>query len=484
MNETVSGGRTGTGFTLALFGIVGIMVLYTEAMIITAVPTIQAQFNTTAAWSAWIVSIYLLVGAVAVPIFGKLGDSYGKKRFFVICMTIYTIGVIGNGFAWSFPSLLVFRAIQGTGLAIFPLAFAIIRDEFPAEKVATATGIVSAMFGAGAAIGFVVGAWVSNNYGWQTTYHTVIPAAIVLTLLAQYKLKESPIRAPSRVDVLGATAFSIAIVSFLVAMTEGQTWGWTSQAILGLLGTSLAFVIILIIIESRITDPMISLAMVSKRNVFFTNIIGFIAGLCQYMVFQTIVYLVEVPAPVGFASTLFQAGLILTPGAIMLLIAAPFAGAIVKRRGAKLPLVIGALILAASFYYFYAFHATQPQIVLGVLISFVGVAFILVTTVNIIIQSVEQTQTGIATGIMTIFRTVGGAVGPVITGVYLAQYTTLIPKSTPSGLMMIAIPSDTAFNYIFLTALGISVIGVLVTLLIKGRSGEVQMQEQAENVTQ
>jgi MFS family permease len=112
-----------------------------------------------------------------------------------------------------------------------------------------------------------------------------------------------------------------------------------------------------------------------------------------------------------------------------------------------------------------------------VLISFVGVAFILVTTVNIIIQSVEQTQTGIATGIMTIFRTVGGAVGPVITGAYLAQYTTLIPKSTPRGLMMIPIPSDTAFDYIFLTALGISIIGVLMTLLIKGRSGEVQMQE-------
>jgi MFS family permease len=179
------------------------MVLYTETMIIAALPTIQAQFNTTTAWTAWVVSIYLVVGSVATPIFGKLGDSYGKKKFLLVALIFYTIGVTGNGFAWSLPSLLVFRAIQGVGLGIFPLAFAIIRDEFPPERVPAATGIISAMFGAGAAIGLVVGAWVANNYGWQTTYHTVIPAAIALTILAALTLKESPILTPSRVDVFG-----------------------------------------------------------------------------------------------------------------------------------------------------------------------------------------------------------------------------------------------------------------------------------------
>jgi EmrB/QacA subfamily drug resistance transporter len=485
MNETVDNTRTSPGFTLVLFSIVAIMVLYTEAMIIPALPAIEAQYHITAAWAAWILSIYLVVAAVTVPIFGKLGDSYGKKKLLLVALTLYTIAVIGNGFAWNLPSLLVFRAIQGVGLGIFPLEFAIIRDEFPPERVVMATGIVSAMYGAGAAVGLVVGAWISSNYGWQTTYHTVVPAAIVLTLLAGYKLKESPIRTPSRVDVLGATTFAIAIVSFLVAITEGQTWGWTSQATLGLLGISLAFIIIFVVIESRIIDPMISLAMMSKRDVFFTNIIGFIAGLCYFMVFQTIVYLMQLPQPVGFASTLFQAGLIIAPGAILLLIAAPFVGVIVKRRGEKLPLVIGTVLLAASFYCLYAFHATQLQIIFGVLIAGVGVSFDLVTTANIIVQSVEQSQTGTATGMMTIFRTVGSAVGPVITGVYLTQYVSPLIIQTPRGPVMgPLLPNGTAFDYIFLTALGISIIGVLVALLIKGGSGEVQKQEQAENVTQ
>ncbi len=485
MNETVDGKRnTSPRFVLALFSIVAIMVLYTEAMIIPALPTIEAQYNITAAWAAWILSIYLVVAAVTIPIFGKLGDSYGKKKFLLVVMSLYTIGVIGNSFAWNLPSLLVFRAIQGIGLGIFPLEFAIIRDEFPPERVTIATGIVSAMYGAGAAVGLVVGAWVSSNYGWQTTYRTVIPAAIILTLLAAYKLNESPIRTPSRVDVLGATTFAIAIVSFLVAITEGQTWGWTSQSTLGLLGISLAFIIIFVVIESRIIDPMISLAMMSKRNVFFTNLIAFIGGLCYFMLFQTIVYLMQQPPPVGFGFTLFHAGLILAPAAILLLVAAPFAGVIINRRGPKLPLIIGTVILAASFYYLYAFHGTEPQIIFGVLIAAVGVGFILVTTLNIIVRSVKQSQTGIATGMVTIFQTVGSAVGPVIAGVYLTQYVSPLIIQTPRGPVMgPLLPNATAFDYIFLTALGISIIGVLVSLLIKGRSGEVQMQDQAENVT-
>jgi MFS family permease len=135
-------------------------------------------------------------------------------------MALYTVSVIANGFAWNIESLLVFRALQGLGLAMFPLAYAIIRDEFPPEKMAT--GIVSAMFGVGTAIGLVAGAWITDNFGWRMTYHTIVPFAIFVTLLAAYLLRESPIRTPSKVDYLRAGKFSAGIVASLVAMTEGQ----------------------------------------------------------------------------------------------------------------------------------------------------------------------------------------------------------------------------------------------------------------------
>jgi MFS family permease len=332
------------------------------------------------------------------------------------------------------------------------------------------------MFGAGAAIGLVVGAWIANNFGWRTTYHTVIPAAIALTLLAAYYLKESPIRTPSRPDVFGATAFSVALVSFLIAMTEGSSWGWASPSILSLFGVALAFIMLFLFIESRVGDPMIHLAMLKKRNVFFTNITAFVAGLANFLVFQSVIYLLQAPAPIGCRCSLFQAGLVLAPGSLLMLVTAPLAGAIVTRRGAKLPLFMGAITLAASFCYFYVFHATQLQLLLGVMISFIGMGFMMVAMINIIIQSVEQAETGIATAMNTIFRTVGGVIGPTIVGVYLTQYTTLIPKITPHGLMMIPVPSNTAFDYIFLTALGIAIMGILVILLIKGRSDQVHIE--------
>ena len=263
-------------------------------------------------------------------------------------------------------------------------------------------------------------------------------------------------------------------------MTEGSTWGWSSPSILSLFGIALAFIMLFLFIESRIIDPMIHLAMLKKRNVFFTNITAFIAGLANFLVFQSVIYLLQAPAPIGCSCSLFQAGLVLAPGAVLMLVTAPVAGAIVTKHGAKLPLFMGAVTLAASFCYFYVFHATQLQMLLGVMISFIGMGFMMVAMINIIIQSVEQSQTGIATGMNFIFRTVGGVVGPTIVGVYLTQYTTLIPKPTPHGLMMIPVPSNTAFDYIFLTASGISLVGVFIILLIKSRRDEVREGEEEE----
>ncbi len=473
--------RNEMSFILVILSLIAIMIMFTESMLIPALPTIQAEFNSTATWTSWILSIYLVVGAVSTPIFGKLGDTYGKKKLLVICMGLYTAGVVANGFAWNIQSLLTFRALQGLGMGMFPLAYALIRDEFPAEKVAMATGIVSAMFGVGTAIGLVVGAWISDNYGWRMTYHAVVPLAIGVTLLAAYKLRESPIRNPSKVDLIGAGTFSVAILAFLVAMTEGERWGWTSTYTLGLIAVSFVFSMLFVFAESRVRDPMIDLAVLSKRNVFFTNISAFVVGLGMFMMFQAVTYLVRIPPPVGFGSSIFEAGLLQVPGSILLLVAGPLAGILVNKRGAKMPLVLGSIVLSISFYYFYAMHDTKAQVVLGLMIMSVAMGMMMVAMINIIVQSVAQTETGIATAMNTIFRTVGGVVGPTIAGVFLARYVSPLVIQTPRGPVMgPLLPNATAFNYIFLTALGVSLVGVVVTLLLKGNGTEIERQESVE----
>ncbi|MGZ5539697.1 MAG: MFS transporter [Halobacteriota archaeon] len=483
MNEThtVQIKQNELSFILVLLSLTAIMIMFTESMLIPALPTLQAEFNTTATWASWILSIYLVAGAVATPIFGKLGDTYGKKKLLVICMSLYTLGVIANGFAWNIQSLLVFRALQGLGMGMFPLAWGLIRDEFPPEKVAMSTGIISAMFGVGAAIGLVVGAWICENFGWRMTYHAVIPLAVGVTLLAFYKLQESPIRNPSKVDVIGATTFSVAILTFLVAMTEGERWGWTSLNTLGLIAVSLVFIVLFGLVEWRVRDPMIDLGVLSKRNILFTNISAFVVGMGMFMMFQSITYLARMPPPVGFGSSIFEAGLLQVPGSILLLAAGPLAGRLVSKRGAKLPVVLGSIVLSISFYFIYVFHYTQAQVVFGLIFMSVGMGLVMVSMINIVIQSVSQFETGIATAMNSIFRTIGGVIGPTIAGVLLARYVSPLVIQTARGPVMgPLLPNATAFNYIFLTALGVSIVGVLVTLLIKGKGTEIEQQKRVE----
>jgi EmrB/QacA subfamily drug resistance transporter len=466
---------------LAILGITAIMIMFTESMLIPALTTLQAEFKTTATWASWILTIYLVVGAVFTPIFGKLGDTYGKKKLLVVCMGFYTFGVIANGFAWNFQSLLVFRALQGLGMGIFPLAYALIRDEFPPERVATATGVISAMFGAGTAIGLVAGAWICDNFGWRMTCHVVVPLAIGVTLLTAYLLKESPIRNPSKVDLIGASTFAVAIVAFLVAMTEGERWGWTSINTLSLMAVSLVSVALFIFAESRVREPMIDLKLLSKRNVFVTNISAFVVGLGMFMMFEAVTYLVRMPAPVGFGSSIFEAGLLQVPGSVILLAVGPMAGILINKRGAKMPLVLGSIVLSTSFYSLYAMHDTKAQLVLGLMVMSIGMGMVMVAMINIIMQSVSQTETGIATAMNTIFRTVGGVVGPTIAGVLLARYVSPLIIQTPRGPVTAAlIPNATAFNYIFLAALGVSLIGVLVAFFIKESGTEIQQRESVQ----
>lgn len=180
-----------------------LLVMYTEAMLTPALPTIQKEFAINPNDVSWVLTIYLLVGTVSVALFGKLGDMYGKKKMFLIALGFYTLGVILNGFAPSFQWLLVTRAIQGFGMAIFPLAFSLVREEFPPSMVPQVQGMISAMFAVGMVIALPpLGAWVTQNWGWRWTYHSAAPFAVLMFFLAWKILRESRYVNPGKVDWL------------------------------------------------------------------------------------------------------------------------------------------------------------------------------------------------------------------------------------------------------------------------------------------
>ena len=164
---------------LTLVG-VALLVNYVETMVLPGIPTIQKYFSTTSTIASWITSAYLIVGAAVSPLFGKLGDSYGKKKMFLVSLIFYMAGVAMAGFSPSIYILLFARGLQGIGFAIIPLSLAIIADAFPKEKIGTAQGIISGTFAIGAAAGLIIGSYVVQDLGWQYAFHTALILSIVL----------------------------------------------------------------------------------------------------------------------------------------------------------------------------------------------------------------------------------------------------------------------------------------------------------------
>ena len=172
------------------------MVMYGETMLVPAIPTLIKDFNITYSTSSWILTTYLLTGAVMTPIAGKLSDIYGKKRVLLVIMIVYAAGGPIAGFSTSISTMIIARALQGVGISMFPIAFSIVRDQFPREKMAIGQGIITSMFAGGAVIGLSVGGFIIQHYGWQYTFFTVIPIVIALFFIVWRFIHVDPILQP------------------------------------------------------------------------------------------------------------------------------------------------------------------------------------------------------------------------------------------------------------------------------------------------
>jgi MFS family permease len=172
--------RTSAWITLAILGCTLLVTFYGETMLLPAIRDIISDFHISYSTSSWILTAYLISGAVATPIAGKLSDIYGRKKMVLVIFVIYIIGISLGGFSRDITFLIIARVIQGIGISMFPIAFGIIRDQLPKDKLAIGVGVFSSMFAAGSVVGLAVGGTVVKNLGWHATFLSIIPAAIIL----------------------------------------------------------------------------------------------------------------------------------------------------------------------------------------------------------------------------------------------------------------------------------------------------------------
>jgi EmrB/QacA subfamily drug resistance transporter len=438
--------------TLGILCVSALSYSLAQTVILPALPEVQATTGVSEATSTWLLTAFLLVSAVATPLLGRLGDMYGKERVLLYALLVFGLGsmlcAVGSH---SIALLITGRAVQGAGGAIFPLAFGIIRDELPRERVSTSIGILSSTFGVGGGLGLVLAGVLIDHLSLAWLFWLCVVVTAVAAWATWRYIPESPVRAPARIDWGGGLLLSAGLAAILLGVSQGPEWGWASAGVIGLILAGMLVLAGFVAYERRVPEPLLDMAMMARRAIWSPNVAGFAVGFAMFSSFILIPQLVEAPKSTGYGFDLSAtgAGLVLLPSSLVMLAAGPVAGWMGNRFGSRLPLVVGSVFLIAAFGMLAALHGEIWTIALGGALLGVGIALAFAAMANLVVAAVDPTQTGVATGINTIMRSIGGAVGGQIVASMLA-----------SNVLANGLPDGSGYTHAFL----LSGVGAIVAL--------------------
>jgi EmrB/QacA subfamily drug resistance transporter len=390
----------------------GISYSLLQSLVAPALPDLQHSLNTSESSVSWVLTAYLLSASVCTPLIGRLGDMYGKKRLLVIVLALLAVGTLVSALATTFALMLVGRVIQGAAGGIFPLAFGIIRDEFPRDRVAGGVGLMSALLGVGGGAGVVLAGPIADSLSYHYLFWLpLIPIAAAM-ILTQVIVPESPVRVPSRVNWTAAALMATGLVLVLVAVSQAPTWHWLSAKTLGCIAAGVVLLAAWVWVEIRSKTPLVDMRMMRIRGVWTTNAVAFLLGFGMYASFILVPEFVETHGQnYGFGADVTHAGLFLLPATVAMLVVGAQTGRLERRFGSKPPLLAGGIFAFAAFLLLSVAHGSQFDFYLAMLLLGCGIGLAFAAMANLIIENVGPAETGVATGMNTVTRTVGGSFG-------------------------------------------------------------------------
>jgi EmrB/QacA subfamily drug resistance transporter len=388
-------------------------------------PTIQHSLHTSETGVTWLLTGYLLSASVGTAIIGRLGDMYGKERMLLITLMVLAAGTLLAAVANSLTLLIVARVIQGTGGGIFPLAFAILRDEFPRERVAGSIGLMSSILGVGGGVGIVTGGLIVEHLSWHWLFWIPLATTLIAAVATWRFVPESPVRLAGRVNWLAATLMSAGMCGVLIAVSETTTWGWGSPKTLLLLLAGLLVLGAWVAVEARSGNPLIDMTMMRIRGVWTTNLAAFLLGAGMYSSFIIFPQFAQLPRSTGFGfgASVVKSGLYLLPAACGMGILGSAAGRVARRFGSKFALILGSAITGVGFLWFAVVHGAPIDMLISAAMLGIGIGLAFAALGNLVVQAVPAGQTGAASGMNTVMRTLGGALGGQIAATFIVENT-------------------------------------------------------------
>jgi MFS family permease len=444
--------------SLIVLGTAALSFALAQTSLIPAIGDLITTFHTDAAGVAWTLTGYLASAAVFTPVFGRLGDMFGKQRMLVIALAIFALGNVLSGLGQSLEIVVAGRILQGVGGGIFPLCFAIIRDEFPRERVRASIGLVSSIAGIGGGVGLVLGGLLVDHASYHWIFWIGAIVAGLAAVAAHLLIPESPNRTPGRVDLRGAALLAVAITVPLLAISQANAWGWDSPRFLAAVGAGLVLLAVWVAVQRRTAEPLANIATLVKTPVLMTNIATLLVGFGMFGSFILIPQLTEAPTSTGygFGASATHAGVLMLPGALVMLVVGPVSGMIGERYGSRIPLGLGAITAALGLGLLGLAHGTEAEVLVFTTVLFTGIGLAFAAMPNLIVDAVEPTETGEATGFNALVRSIGSSLGSQVSASILA------------GSIIVAggAPSDTSFRTAFFVGAGVAVLAAVMALLI------------------
>jgi MFS family permease len=395
-----------------------------QTLVIPALPPLAADLGVSPGAASWILTATLLSASIATPIAGKLGDVHGKGRTLTWVLTIFSVGAVISALADSLAVLIAGRLLQGVAGGVFPLAFGIVRDTFPRERVATGLSLVGAMFGIGGGFGLPLSGVIVDHLSLPWLFWlglVALPAAVASHRL----IPDTGGRGRTRIDWLGAGLLSLSMAALLLGVTQGAAWGWGSAANVGTLAAGVALGVIWVVVELRVEEPFMDLDVLRRPAVAMTNLSALMVGLGMFAGYMLIPQFAQVPEPTGYGlgASVSTAGLLLAPAALTQLLFSPPVAALGGRFGFRATLAFGGLLTSAAFLLMAVAHDHAWELLASGALLGAGFAFAIASTANLIVEAVPRSDVGIATGINTVTRLAGGAFGAAITAAILEGST-------------------------------------------------------------
>ncbi|MFI5526927.1 MFS transporter [Kitasatospora sp. NPDC051853] len=435
-----------------------------QTAVVPILPSLARELDVSGSSITWLMTANLLSAAVLTPLLGRFGDLRGRKPMLLVSLGGLVAGSALAVGTHSFTWLVVARVLQGAGGGVLPLAISIVRDELPKEKVTGGVAAISASMGVGSGLGLVATGLLLEHWDYKSIFWMGLGFGLLAVALVALRVPTDPVVDKNGgADPLGALTLAGWLSALLIAVSQGNTWGWTSNRTLGLFAVAAVVALAWGIIEVKVKHPLVDMKMMARPAVAFTNISGLLIGFGMYGSFMVISNFAQTPeklAHYGFTASVLHAGVMLLPSAVGSMVAAPVGALLIARRGPRLPLVLGGVLGSAAMVYLALRHSAEGDIYFASAVFGLGVGLAYAAMPAYINGAVPAEQSGIANGMNAVLRTVGGAVGTAVMAAILTGDTMKLP-------IPVQLPTLDAYKHAFWVAAAVCLVAAVVPFAIR-----------------